>query len=946
MSAFDIFENELAGTHLIDASAGTGKTYTISAVYLRLLLERELAVKQILVVTYTEAATHDLRRRIREKIIDAFNAFSTGKAEEEILQKLLARFSDHHGRAVKLLGDALRSFDEASVYTIHGFCQRMLKENSLENGILFNSELVTDQDEYIVEVAEDFFRHHFYLASREFVEKAGPLLQPAATAPFLKKWLPHVGMRLLTAEDVPDDKTVADLEGRLRDVYYRAAQLWHGDGECIRELLLGCKGLNRNKYRLTSLPGWFVSMDKLFAGKEATVALFDRFNRFTTVELNNCVKKGGQAPEHHFFDSCQELAEAAADLAEVYRKKITILKARLLSDGNREIQARKEAHNVLAFDDLLRKLHGGLQGRQGKQLAESIRLRFPAAMIDEFQDTDPIQYEIFTSIYLGGRGMLYLIGDPKQAIYSFRGADIFAYIRAIRNIESRRTLMYNWRSEPGLIEAVNTLFGNRKNPFIFKEITFAPVLAAEKEQTRFSARGESDKPFHIVMLDREKEDNAALKQMAKQTAGERILESMADEIVKLLNLGADNRAHIADRTLQPGDLAVLVRTNDQARRVWRTLRKRRVPCVLQSTENLFGSHEAGELAIVLQALADPSDPRLVKGALVTDMFGLSAYDLVRVEEETELDRWLEKFREYSIMWHEKGFFRMMRRLTEKEGIRSRLLGYSDGERRAVNYLHLLEILHKTEQEKHLGPAGMIIFLRQRVYAAREESVEEYELRLESDADRVQIVTIHKSKGLQYPVVFCPFLWEGVGMTANRGEKTCAFHARDETLALTLDLGSDHLDENREKSLQEELAENLRIAYVALTRAAQRCYVYWGAFKTAGASGFARLVHGHRDDEQKGGQKPGLESFAHLSDPEIMEDLERLAQAAGNEIIVNAPGLPNYSEFMIDRGAGKELSCRQFSGVIDSAWRVSSFSALTASIEKQNGEGGGGERDGR
>jgi exodeoxyribonuclease V beta subunit len=405
---------------------------------------------------------------------------------------------------------------------------------------------------------------------------------------------------------------------------------------------------------------------------------------------------------------------------------------------------------------------------------------------------------------------------------------------------------------------------------------------------------------------------------------------VADEISRLISLGRKNRALIGKRPLREGDIAVLVRTHYEARIIQKALSAFTIPSVLYTTENLFDSHEALEMERVMAGINEPNNDGLLKAALATDMMGIRGEELDDLlKDESGWEKWLVTIRNYHDLWGNHGFIRMFRHLLMQEKVLTRLMSLPDGERRNTNVLHLAEVLHQTSMERKLTMAGLLKWLSEQ-RDPNTPRLDEYQLRLESDENAVKLVTIHKSKGLEYPVVFCPFGWTGSKIKKNNYPFT--FHDSLNHMRLTLDLGSPAMDENRMFAEKEELAENLRLLYVALTRARSRCYFVWGRFRDAETSAPAYLFH------QQGSWKGGNvihsieERLTHLSDENMRAELKILADTSD--------GIIRLSEMPIEAGEKYSplpdkkvaLSSRTFSGSIDRQWHISSFSSLVSGLQ--------------
>ena len=921
---FNLLDSPLDGTNLIEASAGTGKTYTIAGLFLRLLLEKRISVKEILVVTFTEAATEELKDRIRSKLWEAVRAFSGERTDDAFLSDLVKRHKSSK-TALGYLKAALRTFDQAAIFTIHGFCKRVLYENAFESGSLFDTELVTDQENLRREIVDDFWRKHFCNASPLFVNYAiSNKISPDNLLSFLGNRAGQPYLKIVPQVELPDSSLE---EKEFQEHFEKGRQGWKSGRLEVEQILLTDEGLNRQRYGKPKIPVWIQAMDDYMASGENNPVLFKGFEKFTAGEIARSVKKGYTPPSHSFFELCQELMEKQAALQGVFEECLLALKGELFHYVQDELTKRKEEKNIQFFDDLLFKMHGALEKKGSEELVGSLRIKYKAALIDEFQDTDPIQYAIFRRIFGTPNSILFYIGDPKQAIYGFRGADIFAYMDASKDVQFRFTLGENWRSEPDLITATNAIFANADRPFVYEQIPFQPATPATRRNPEYLSMGkQSGPPLQLWFMDAGKLTESG-KAITKGQAYELIPKAVAAEISRLLSLGKSNRAMIGKKPLREMDMAVLVRTNAEARMIQDALATLRIPSVLYSTGNLFDAHEALELERILAGITEPNNEKLLRAALSTDMIGFKGEELAGLlNDEIGWEKWLVKFRAYHDLWNERGFIQMFRYLLLDEKVLTRLMALPDGERRNTNLLHLSEVLHQTSIESKLNMARLLKWLSEQ----RDPStprLEEHQLRLESDENAVKVITIHKSKGLEHPVVFCPFNWGGSRI--KNSKNPFMFHDEMDNMRLTLDLGSEQMDANRVLAEKEQLAENLRLLYVALTRARNRCYLVWGRFNQAETSAPAFLFHHPETLGEENLLKATEEKFKVLYDEDILKELTVILERAGGTIELS--DMPtgageDYSPLPVEMGT---LCCRRFSGNIDRQWCVSSFSSLVS-----------------
>ena len=898
----------LRGRQLVESSAGTGKTYAIASLFVRLLLQAGLGVSEILVVTFTEAATEDLRVRIRKRVNQALAALDE-PAEDDFLSEFVSRLPDRE-QARAVLWSALQSFDETAILTIHGFCQRILQENAFESSSRFDSELSTDSAAALSEIVDDFWRIHFYSSSSLFVDAAR---QRKWTRRTLLEFAKQVACRPFLTIIPEPERQRPDLQERLETdllaAYRQAVEVWTNDRREIEGRLRQCQGLDRRRYSSARITKRLAELSSHLASG-LPLQDSEALRWLSRSELIGGVEENQALAAHPFFEICESLDQTRDQLMRTYDLSFLALKHALATYVRKEFQKRNRRRNRRFFDDLLVDLLESLRGGSGTLLKETIRRRYRAVLIDEFQDTDPVQYAIFDSIYKGTGTGLFLIGDPKQAIYSFRGADLFAYLTVARGQDQRFTLEKNWRSTRRLVKAVNTLFQKVDHPFVFPDIAFSPVSSAE-EGAGLSETGKADPaPLKVWFFNRDA--GARQNVVTKQVANQVIPEAVASEVVRLLQGDSKKRLRVEGRPLLPRDIAVLVRTNLQAQWIQEALRKRRVPSVLSSSQSVFGSPEALEVERLLVGVADCGDERRVRAALATDLLGLGTRELACLNRQEEVwDMKLKAFSDYRDLWLKEGFVPMTRVLMAKEGIRSRLLAFPDGERRLTNVLHLFELLHDRALGDSLGMEGLLKWLGQQRKEHGSGPSEEHQIRLESDDPAVTVVTVHRSKGLEYSVVFCPFCWDA----PDRKSHDAIFHDRRSGRAL-MDVGSEKIQENQRLSQEERRAEEARLLYVAVTRAKVRCTLIWGALRGAERSALAGLLHPNRGRVQE------------MTDAEIWKDLEEMALQAEGSIEVTPMPEPTdeVCRLPVDPAT---YQCRHFSGRVAQRWGVSSFSSLVS-----------------
>jgi exodeoxyribonuclease V beta subunit len=913
----------LRGLHLIEASAGTGKTYTIAAVYLRLLLDG-LSPDRILVVTYTNAATEELRGRIRRRLTEALSYLDGvdggGESTDALLRGICDGVDDPvAGRA--LLLEAVTRMDEAAVYTIHGFCQRALQEHAFESGMPFEADLLTEELSLRHRVIEDFWRRR--VAAMETEEAAwvrGLWPDPAALLAAISTGLSRDGLRLL-----PED-TAGALEGarlRLAQLSERLRALWSGERTQLVSLLETSKSLNRQSYNRKIVARIIAQMDGLMGQVGPITELPADFQRLTPGMLAERTKAGREPPQHPFFFLCGELESMPGRVERLRRAEFL---AEALHDCRKALERRKEETRQLFFDDLLRRLGHALDGEGGEVLAARLRARRPVALIDEFQDTDPLQYRIFKRIYAARpESGLYFIGDPKQAIYAFRGADVFTYIRARRETASlgaRYTLGLNWRSAPRLVRTINRLFERSTAPFVYdRDIPFRGVEPAPgTDRTALKIRGVSPEPMWIWLLSHA---DGARGRLTKADADAQAAAGCAARIAELLALGERGKASIGGRAVAARDIAVLVRTHREGDSVQAALRREGVASVSLSHDSVFATEEAGGLAQLLEALADGADEGLIRGAAASRLLGYRVSDLEALNpDETAWEALVDRFQGYRERWRERGFMSALQDLIHREEVAARLLAWPDGERRLTNLLQLAELLQVAEEE-HPGPDALRRWLADR-RAESPTGDESSQLRLESDEDLVHIVTMHRSKGLEFPIVLLPFPW-----SVGRPHPGPVLFHDPERLTACLDLGSAELSTHRRLAEREELAQMLRLFYVAVTRAKHLCCLCWGLINRAEDSALAWLLHPDVAAPEPASRMKALDDAGLRADLEAFADD---ARAHGGGVLIqdlNRAG-PRLSPPRAGRTEG--LSAAVMARRISRDWRVASYSWLANGAE--------------
>jgi exodeoxyribonuclease V beta subunit len=779
---FDVCGPLPTGVTVLEASAGTGKTYTIAGLTARYVADG-MPLDELLVMTFTRNATAELRDRVRRRLVSAERGLDRALAgapvdEGDEVLALLARGTQEQVEARRRnLAAAVADFDAATIVTTHGFCQEVLGGLGIAGDLEPGIEFVEDLGDLVEEVVDDLYVRAFH-----------------------------------RAEEVPIPRDQA------LNIAYEAI---------------------RNP------------------------------------------------------DAALEPADAAPDSVPGRRRG--------LAEAVRgELELRKRRLGVMTYDDLLMRLDGALRGAGGDLIAERLRTRYRVVLIDEFQDTDPVQWRIVRRAFGDGATTLVLIADPKQAIYAFRGADVFAYLDAARTATTRETLDTNWRSDQPLLDGFDALFGNAQLGHAgigYRRVQASPGRAAPRL---------SGAPLRIRLVDRAAlgtHNGMALVGPAR----EHIAEDLAGDVVRLLDTEAE--------TVRPGDIAVLVRRNADAELVHAALARADVPAVLAGAGSEFDTEAATDWLRLLEALERPASSTRAHGAALTAFLGWTAEQVAAADDaawedvHSTLHRWAEVLRT-------RGVAALAERAMLTRRVAERVLATDDGERALTDLRHAGELLHAAQMEQGLGTSALTSWLRRRIAdAARELGNEDRSRRLESDAAAVQILTIHRSKGLEFPIVYLPFLWDASPVPRARSPLT--YHEPDGERRIDVGLDGAAYAAHRTEAIAEQRGEDLRLMYVALTRARHQAIVWWVGTSGSRHSPLSRVVFFREDD----GTVPPNGAYAPTDD----DARQRFAEIAP----VESSALGTPASWSPPLEPVPDLDAARFDRTLDRAWRRTSYSDLTA-----------------
>jgi exodeoxyribonuclease V beta subunit len=793
--SFDVCGPLPTGVTVLEASAGTGKTFTIAALAARYVAEG-IPLEQILMVTFTRMATGELRERVRERLVSAEQGLERALAgappEDDAVVALLAT----GGPTVvdlrrERLAAALADFDSATIATTHGFCQEVLGGLGVLGDIESDTTFVEDISDLRDEVVDDLYLRRFH------------------------------------RRGVPE------------------------------------------------------------------------FSRAQAMAIATAAIENPAAPI--------EPADAPDDTIEAMR-------VRLAAAARDELEARKRRMGVMTYDDLLTRLSDTLAGEGGAVAAARLRDRYRVVLVDEFQDTDPVQWRIVQTAFGDGEVTLVLIGDPKQAIYAFRGADVYAYIEAAHTAGSEATLTTNWRSDQGLIDAYDALFGGAKlghEGIVYREVR----AAATNADTRLHGAPDPA-PLRIRVVPRDAVGLTARGYALLEPARQHVACDVAADIVSLLRSGASIDG---GGGIRPGHIAVLVRTNRNASRVRDALEAVDVPAVINGAGSVFGTEPAREWLRVLEAIERPSYPPRARSAALTTILGWTTEEVAAADD----DAWEgvhRRLHHWARVLRVKGVASLMEAITLEEGLPARVLAMVDGERRMTDLRHVGELLHAAAVAEQMGATALTGWLRQRVLeAARDNNDEERSRRLESDAEAVQVLTMHRSKGLEFPVVHYPDLWEPSWIPSDNSNPV-TFHDADGRRTIDVGLGGPQWKGHVKQHVDEQRGEDLRLAYVALTRAKHQAVVWWAGSFSSRDSALSRLLFA-RDDE-------GNVASSGAAVPTDEAATARF-RALGDRVSVEPSVLGATVSWPGDVAALSELSASSFDRTLDWWWRRTSFSDITA-----------------
>ncbi|MGI8874951.1 MAG: UvrD-helicase domain-containing protein [Egibacteraceae bacterium] len=812
--AFDVCGPLPTGVTVLEASAGTGKTFAIAALAAR-YVAAGTPLEALLLVTFTRMATGELRERVRERLVSAEHGLGLACAgipvdtDDDVLALLAEGTREEIAVRRRRLAAALADFDAATIATTHGFCQHILAGLGVAGDVETDVTFLEDPRDLVDEVVDDLYVRRFH---------------GRADAPLF---------------DLADARRIGQI----------------------------------------------------------TVA-----NPLAPLEPRDAHPDSPYATR-------RRLACAVRD----------------------EVERRKRRMKVLTYDDLLTRLAATLRDpARGPAACRRLQERYRVALVDEFQDTDPIQWEIMERAFARAPSTLVLIGDPKQAIYAFRGADVYAYLTAAGQAGTKQTLGTNWRSDQGLIDAYDALFAG--TTLGHPGIGYRTVRAADANQQPRLAGAPNAAPLRVRVVHRGDGLVGLTRKtdcVNKQSGEAHIAADLAADVVALLEadatiLARDARgAETGREPVRPGHIAVLVRTNRQASLVRDGLDALDVPAVINGAGSVFATPVARQWVALLEALERPTSPVRVRAGALTCFLGWSAAEVATAGEaawedvHARLHRWAGVLRR-------RGVASLLELVTLSERLPGRMLARVDGERELTDLRHIGQLLHAEASTERLGVTALTAWLRRRITEAdADASAEDRSRRLESDAEAVQVLTIHRSKGLEFPIVYYPYLWQAGWIN---DDDPPIFHDpdNDDRRTINVGMGGPGYGEHRRRHVAEQRGEDLRLAYVALTRARHQAIVWWAGSYEAGSSPLGRLLFARQPDgtvPPAGGDTP--------DDDEAIERFAALAEAAPGCVTVERTAEPDEGRWRGQPARAAELAVARFDRRLDHGWRRASYSGITA-----------------
>jgi exodeoxyribonuclease V beta subunit len=782
----------LEGSNLIEASAGTGKTYSIAILVLRLLLEKKIAIKEILMVTFTKAAVAELQERVRYFVRSAYKVSQGKIISDDNIKKLVQHAIENSGAAIvkQQLNDAVLFLDETSVLTIHSFCQQTLNEFAFETNQLFGTEMIPEIKSIIEEELNKSWRKNITTMP---VALLGTVWNDNMKEGMKKAIEEHLSGKKYFGYDEAADYALSESH---HDDWVKSIQALAKKKSEMREALH--QYLNDNKQRI-------INTTTNSYAKRNVLPLIESPQEFLDYIWNK--RSSGYIPTT--FPELLVQLEAYENCLQEYNQTIQNIISHLnhliIQEVSEGVELFKLRNNLLSYDDMILNLHKALIDRDNPALVKALQEKYKVVFVDEFQDTDRQQFEIFDKAFAENT-ILFYIGDPKQSIYAWRKADIFTYFKARNAVRHVYGMNHNYRSSASLIAAMNRFFVPSPgfDTFFFNDdkeaIQYHPVESPEPNSKGILLKkGNADIPVSIF--------KAANKEALNEALAAQVAELLRDGIYSI---------NIKDRKINPSDIGILVRTGEQGRSVKAALARSGIPAVTIDDSKVLQSNEAVYLLYLMEAMASPGRSTINR-ALLSPFTGLDSEEVILLDDEITL----MLFNRYKVKWQQDGIYTALMDFVADFGVRNVLLHEPNesGERMLTNMFQIMELLHQMQSRKNLSMSELISWLKRGIDGMVTEG-DEYSQRVESDEEAVKIVTIHKSKGLEYNIVLAPFL----DFTPNSKNIFFSFRSPDSGDYMGVEKSRLSSEQQVWYNQQSE-QENRRLLYVAITRAVYKCFIF-------------------------------------------------------------------------------------------------------------------------
>lgn len=916
------------GKLLIEASAGTGKTYTITSLVIRLLLNHLLpnpetdetlhsehsalttyTIDQLLIVTFTKSATEELRERIQKRIhivrlfLDPSNVQSAQETDDHFLHELKIALADNLNTAYRALLQAERMIHHANIFTIHGFCTRLLKQFSLETKHMLDITLNENVDSITEQFAQQLWRKNIYsytgLTQTLWKNVLGST--PDNISQAINKWKSRSSFIFEPAQN--------NLATLIKQVEVLETEFTHGwskdTAQLIEARLLELK--KGRSYTKRNIPNWVSKITEFVHTHQGKKSLST---------LDSLDKLSYQRIQEH-LETPLELAPSITRLLDIIDELLTLYPAinharhpYLHQQYQDFLQTIKEEKRELTFASLLKHAAESINP-EDQQLIKEITTSLPIAIIDEFQDTDPQQFHIFDSLFGSSvtqnpTSTLYMIGDPKQAIYAFRGGDIYTYLKAKSRANEQFTLRHNWRSTPEMVEAINHVFSQTELPFLHNDIPYPKVLAGNNTSEQLIINGKAQPA--ITWLTHNKSYDKASDYAVE------LAHATANHITEYLAHGQLTKPKHKNSPIKENQIAILVQNKNEAQLIKYALNQHNLPYTYYSEkQHVYQTEQAQQLLFLLQAINSPKNSTYVKTLMACGLVNLPLAEIQAVDNDANLlNSWQVLLSSCAQQLQNHSIFSALHYFYQQQNTLAQLQSQTDGKQKVANLLQLTELLHEAlTKEKNI--ARIQQFLQQQRHTNTEN--EDLRQRIGSTDSRINIYTLHKCKGLEFDIVYIPFISSPSGF---REDKNTLYFYHNIDNQLILDLKAD--DDAKTKTRNEDLAESIRLCYVGITRSKYACYIGLMPSEQLQYTALSHLLN--IDATNYDETVAQLCEHPHIDALSIEKIIEDTDEATGE--------ITSQTERMnrTDHNSLLKTEVLHFSRKLDTHWRISSYTQLS------------------